>query len=142
MLGSTLRAAGQDLVIWPPGRPGAAWARLLPVPLSGDRTVRNGSAHWAGSDARAPGCTALPGAMGEDRHRQRPSWSRHGFGGGSHGRHRGVAHTCQATGRPARTADGPRRSPATALLATVTEGLVRIECCCTVIIHPCRTLRI
>ncbi len=41
-----------------------------------------------------------------------------------------------------RAADGPRRSPATALLATVTEGLVRIECCRTVIIHSCRTILI
>ncbi len=81
---------------------------VLPAPLSGDRTARSGSAHWAWSDARAAGCTALPAAMGEDRHRHRPSWSRHAFGGGSHGRHRGAAHTYQATDRPARAADGPQ----------------------------------
>src|SRR6266511_1826994 len=36
----------------------------------------------------------------------------------------------------------PRRSPAAALLATVAEGLVRIECCRTVVIHSCRTILI
>ena len=100
-----------------PAEPGDQWllavafdpglVAMLPAPLSGDRTARNGCAHRAWSDARAAGCTALPAAMGEDRHRHRPSWSRHAFGGGSHARRRGAAHTCQARDRPARAADGP-----------------------------------
>jgi hypothetical protein len=114
---------------------------VLLAPLSGDRTVRNGSAHWASSDARAPRVCRAPGSTGRGptpaptilvapRLRRRVAWPTPWRS--SHvPRHRAVRREPRMV---------PRRSPAMALMATVAEGTVHIECCRTVVIHSCRTI--